>query len=74
MVWKITLIFLFFLMKDETSIPYNNGLDCMPTCGECVSYFQKNKDRGDCRINGETTPDRDSERCPSRTFIPKPVK
>ena len=46
----------------------------MPTCSDCVSYAPKTGDRGDCRINGETTPDRDSERCPSRTFIPKPVK
>jgi hypothetical protein len=46
----------------------------MPTCSECVSYVPKTRDHGDCRINGETTPDRDSERCPSRTFIPKAVK
>jgi hypothetical protein len=46
----------------------------MSTCCDCVSYTPKTKDRGDCRINGETTPDRESERCPSRTFIPKPVK
>jgi hypothetical protein len=46
----------------------------MPTCSECVSYAPITRDRGDCRINGETTADRDSERCPSRTFIPKPVK
>ncbi len=49
-------------------------VDCMPTCAECVSYASKTRDRGDCRINGETTPDRDSERCPSRTFIPKTGK
>ena len=46
----------------------------MPTCSDCVSYAPKTGDHGDCRINGETTPDRDIERCPSRTFIPKPVK
>ncbi len=41
---------------------------------DCISYTPKTKDSGDCRINGKTTPDRDSDRCPSRTFIPKPVK
>jgi len=46
----------------------------MPTCVECVSYTPKTKDRGICLINGETQPDRESERCPSRTFIPKPVQ
>jgi hypothetical protein len=46
----------------------------MPTCEDCVSYTSKSRDSGNCRINGETTPDRDSDRCPSRTFIPKPVK
>jgi hypothetical protein len=46
----------------------------MPTCTDCVSYILKTPGRGDCRINGETPPDRDVERCPSRTFIPKPVK
>ncbi|MGD0080958.1 MAG: hypothetical protein ABSB80_09965 [Methanoregula sp.] len=44
----------------------------MPTCADCVSYTPTSKDRGECRINGGTTPDRESERCPSRTFIPKP--
>jgi hypothetical protein len=33
----------------------------MPTCSDCVSYAPKTADHGDCRINGETTPDRDSE-------------
>ena len=46
----------------------------MPTCADCISYTPKSGDAGECRINGPTTPDRESERCPSRTFIPKPVK
>jgi hypothetical protein len=46
----------------------------MPTCADCISYTQRSEDRGECRINGETAPDRESERCPSRTFIPKPGK
>ncbi len=46
----------------------------MPACEDCISYLPNTKDRGTCRINGETTPDRESVRCPSRTFIPKPVK
>ena len=46
----------------------------MPSCSDCVSYIPKTSNQGECRINGETTPDRESERCPSRTFIPKPVK
>ncbi len=46
----------------------------MPTCADCVSYTPKTPAQGICRINGETAPDRESERCPSRTFIPKPVK
>lgn len=46
----------------------------MPTCQDCISYTPKAGDRGECRINGETTPDRDSDRCPSRTFIPRPRK
>ena len=47
-------------------------LGYMPTCQDCVSYSPTSKERGECRINGETTPDRDSDRCPSRTFIPRP--
>ena len=62
------------MTRNETTIPTNDEWECMPTCAECVSYTAKTRDRGDCRINGETTPDRESERCPSRTFIPKPVK
>ncbi|MGA2122490.1 MAG: hypothetical protein ABSG49_10710 [Methanoregula sp.] len=46
----------------------------MPTCADCISYTPRSQDRGDCRINGETMPDRESERCPSRTFIPKAGK
>ncbi|HVN73312.1 MAG TPA: hypothetical protein VMT44_01825 [Methanoregula sp.] len=46
----------------------------MPVCADCISYTPKTKDRGECRINGETTADRDSDRCPSRTFIRKPGK
>jgi len=46
----------------------------MPTCQDCISYEPKSKDLGECRINGETTPDRDRDRCPSRSFIPKPAK
>jgi hypothetical protein len=46
----------------------------MPTCQDCISYSPKSKEQGECRINGETTPDRESDRCPSRTFIPKPGK
>ncbi|HEX3000910.1 MAG TPA: hypothetical protein VHN82_00835 [Methanoregula sp.] len=38
----------------------------MPTCANCISYLQKEKDQGGCRINGETTPDCESERC----FVP----
>jgi hypothetical protein len=46
----------------------------MPTCQDCISYQSLSTDKGECRINGETTPDRETDRCPSRTFIPKPAK
>jgi len=46
----------------------------MPACEDCISYLPITKDSGTCRINGETIPEREIERCPSRTFIPKPVK
>jgi hypothetical protein len=46
----------------------------MPTCEDCVSYTARTKDAGECRINGPVPRDRESERCPSRTFIPKAGK
>ncbi|HEX3000752.1 MAG TPA: hypothetical protein VHN82_00030 [Methanoregula sp.] len=46
----------------------------MPTCSDCISYLPKSSDAGECRINGPVPKDRESDRCPSRTFIPKPVK
>jgi hypothetical protein len=43
----------------------------MPYCKDCTSYTPVNDASGECRINGPTEPDRESERCPSRTFIPR---
>ncbi|WAC04490.1 MAG: hypothetical protein OS112_08470 [Methanoregula sp.] len=46
----------------------------MGCCRECISYKPKTSDEGDCRINGDVPADRDSDRCPSRTFVKKPSK
>jgi hypothetical protein len=46
----------------------------MPCCKDCVSYKPKTKDAGECRISGEVPADRDSDRCPTRTFIPKTTR
>ncbi|MCX6682089.1 MAG: hypothetical protein NTY71_03790 [Methanoregula sp.] len=43
----------------------------MPCCKDCASFSPRTKETGECRINGEAPADRDSDRCPSRTFIPK---
>ncbi|MDG6256436.1 MAG: hypothetical protein QCH35_02440 [Methanomicrobiaceae archaeon] len=43
----------------------------MPVCKDCM-YFKTGKgDAGECEITGPTEPDRDAQRCPSRTFRPK---
>ncbi|MCQ8893177.1 MAG: hypothetical protein NQU46_00860 [Methanolinea sp.] len=44
----------------------------MPTCKDCILYIpKKGSNQGECRINGTAPPDRDAERCPSRTFRPR---
>jgi hypothetical protein len=43
----------------------------MPCCKDCFNYSPLSESEGDCQINGKTEPDRESERCPSRTFRPK---
>ncbi len=43
----------------------------MPSCKDCMNFTPKTGDSGECQINGPTFPDRDNERCPSRTFRPK---
>ncbi|MGD1004341.1 MAG: hypothetical protein ABR887_02870 [Methanoregulaceae archaeon] len=43
-------------------------------CKDCISFKSKSKDNGECRINGDVPADRESDRCPSRTFIPRSAK
>jgi hypothetical protein len=40
----------------------------MPACKDCMNYTPISADTGECQINGSTFPDRDNERCPSKTF------
>jgi hypothetical protein len=44
----------------------------MPSCRDCISFSPKTEKVGECAINGPTEPERETERCPSRTFIPRP--
>jgi hypothetical protein len=43
----------------------------MTTCKDCYHYSARSEKEGECRIVGPTDPDRDAERCPSRTFRPR---
>ena len=40
----------------------------MPACKDCMNFTLISADAGECQINGPTFPDRDSERCPAKTF------
>lgn len=40
----------------------------MPACKDCMNYAPISADAGECQINGSTFPDRDTERCPAKTF------
>jgi hypothetical protein len=44
----------------------------MPVCKDCIQFTPGTGTQGECKINGPTDPDREAERCPSRTFIPRP--
>ncbi len=43
----------------------------MPACKDCMNYTSISAEAGECQINGPTFPDRDSERCPAKTFRPR---
>jgi hypothetical protein len=40
----------------------------MPACKDCMNYTSISAETGECQINGSTFPDRDTERCPAKTF------
>ncbi|MDD1677429.1 MAG: hypothetical protein LUQ40_06820 [Methanomicrobiales archaeon] len=44
----------------------------MPSCRDCINFSPKTEQTGECATNGTTEPGRETERCPSRTFIPRP--
>ncbi|MBP1929728.1 hypothetical protein J2741_002275 [Methanolinea mesophila] len=41
----------------------------MGVCSDCAMYRPGKGDQGECRINGPVPPDREAERCPSRSFV-----
>lgn len=43
----------------------------MASCRDCFFFTQKAGGQGECRINGPVEADRDSGRCPSRSYRPK---
>jgi hypothetical protein len=43
----------------------------MAACRDCLFFRPLTKDEGECQMNGIVPADRDTERCPSRTFRPR---